>query len=258
MPVDWYFVPDDRPHIKFPHSFMSRIYERDEEPQPELGERYSPVPWRGGNVPATVATRGVCGSIDRWQDGTPISEPLPDAWPGTNVAKCCGQPNPRAVGGIAFGHFDVTPVNREKGGFAFGGEFSGTSIDVCPCITIGVMPWALNVRWIFRAGTCDQLNEVNVVLHPGVDFPTVPGFDWLYSSDLMALDTLQFTMIVACNTVSGNFELILRSTFPGIDVSGANLTTVQEGPLVLYGDISIPFPWMCAGTDYSVSITAID
>lgn len=104
--VIWYFVPDDRPVLPFGHSFGSRIYDHDEA-EPAIGERFKPVPWRGGQLPCPESSNGLCGTEEQWQNGLSIHDPVPRAWPGTNIARCCGLPLVGSCGGIAIGRAGV-------------------------------------------------------------------------------------------------------------------------------------------------------
>ncbi len=101
--VIWYFVPDDRETVPYAHSFASRIYERADELQEEIGELYSPVPWRGGQPPCPETFSGLCGTEQQWQRGALLAESVINLWPGTNVPKCCQEPFRNACGGIAYG-----------------------------------------------------------------------------------------------------------------------------------------------------------
>lgn len=96
-------MPDDRELVPFAHAFGSRLYDRDELPEPAIGERYAPVPWRGGKPPQVVADGGLCGSEEQWRIGALIDDPLPPAWPGTNIPRCCNPPPEAAAGGVALG-----------------------------------------------------------------------------------------------------------------------------------------------------------
>lgn len=183
VPVEWYFVPDDRPYLTFSHAFMSRLYERDEFEQEHLGERYAPHPWRGGTVPSIVPTGGLCGTVDQWQNGTKFGTPLPDVYPGTTVSKCCKQPAQRPVGGFAMGHFKMTPVFEFKGGLGASGKFAGTSIDTSPCLVDALMPWSMRVRWFYMEGPCMALDGLVMDLPPGNPLDIV-GPQVLYTSPL--------------------------------------------------------------------------
>jgi hypothetical protein len=116
LPVVWYFVPNDRETLPFATVFASRIYERDEEPQEHLGERYAPVPWRGGQAPGPVPKCGKCGSADAWANGVLITDPFPQTYPGTNVPLCCCPPDPQFFGQAAHGGIIATPFRGEAAG----------------------------------------------------------------------------------------------------------------------------------------------
>jgi hypothetical protein len=101
--VNWYGVPDDTPVMPFPHMFGSRIYERLDEVQEDLGERFKPAIWRGCHVPCGTWNGGLCGSEAQWQRGTSILAPLVSVIPGTNIPECCDTPTGIFCGGEAYG-----------------------------------------------------------------------------------------------------------------------------------------------------------
>lgn len=101
--VIWYFVPDDREGMPFEHAFGSRIYDREEAIQPPIGERFAPVPWRGGQGPCPETNGGICGTESQWQFGASIEDPLPEVHPGTNIGKCCALSLLCCDGGLAIG-----------------------------------------------------------------------------------------------------------------------------------------------------------
>ena len=101
--VYWYFVPDDHKVIPFVHAFGSRVYDRDEQAQGIIGERFEPVTWRGGQPPCPEPADGLCGTEDQWKNGISIESESVDVWPGTNIPKCCKPPLVGACGGLAIG-----------------------------------------------------------------------------------------------------------------------------------------------------------
>ena len=121
LPVYWYFVPSDRETLPFATSFASRIYERTDEPQEPIGERYKPVPWRGGQADDPVPVCGKCGNADAWLRGVSIDDPFPDVYPGTNIPLCCCPPSPQFFGGMAIGGFVGSNFPGEQ---ASGGRFN--------------------------------------------------------------------------------------------------------------------------------------
>lgn len=232
IPVDWYFVPDDREYIRIEHSFMSRLYERTEEKVPPLGERYKPVPWRGGTVPHIVGTSGFCGSKDQWQNGSLIAEPLPDVWPGTTLSKCCGKPKIRRVGGIAMGHYHMNPVINPKGGMGGGGAIQAHWVDVNDCLVETLMPMAMQVRWIFIDGPDNALNGLVLPLYPGN--PLAYPQDVFYTSLEFAYSPefpyWQFPThaILYCLTTSIGMSF-------GLDLN-SHISVTSSDPLVMEGE----------------------
>jgi len=112
--VNWYTVPDDRPLIPWPHMFGSRVYEREEDDQEDLGEVFSPTPWRGCFDPCPAATAGLCGSEKDWQEGVSIASPKPATWPGTSIGKCCTDDLVGSCGGLAIGRTGFGACHMES------------------------------------------------------------------------------------------------------------------------------------------------
>jgi len=97
--IQWYFVPDNRPALPIGSAFASRIYDREEEPQPEIGELFNPVPWRGGLPPRPVSDGGYCGTLRQWYNGLDYPPPPIIKYPGTLIPICCNPPIETAIGG---------------------------------------------------------------------------------------------------------------------------------------------------------------
>jgi len=101
--VQWYFVPNDTPIIPFPIAFYSRVWEREDNLSPPIGEQNSPVPWKGGKSPGVTSTGGLCGSEAQWGIGSLTSDPVPSRHAGSLSLACCDSPPIVAFGGTATG-----------------------------------------------------------------------------------------------------------------------------------------------------------
>jgi hypothetical protein len=112
--VEWYFVPDDRETIPFPHAFGNAIYERDEEPESPIGEQFDPVPWRGGQPPCPEPSKGLCGTQAQWQRGLSTDDPVPGVYPGTLVPRCCPPPLVGCCGGLVIGRMGFGACHMES------------------------------------------------------------------------------------------------------------------------------------------------
>jgi len=112
--IVWYFVPDDRQAMPWEHAFGSRIYDREEELEPAIGERFEPVPWRGGQAPCPETGGGLCGTEAQWQFGASVDDPLPEVHPGTNVGKCCEISLLCCDGGLAIGRLGFGACHMES------------------------------------------------------------------------------------------------------------------------------------------------
>jgi len=142
-PIEWYFTPDTmKETIPWPHIFGSRLYERGDEPQMPLGERYSPVPWQGGKAPARAPNGGLCGTEDQWLNGCSVSDPLPALWPNTTVPQCCNRPP------------DVAPGGFKVGGFSF----------ELPCCPGAPLPGVVTMRTTVYSFYCPALDAEPLLL----------------------------------------------------------------------------------------------
>lgn len=134
--VRWYFVPDTTPILPMPIAFGSALYDRQEQPEGEVGERFDPHPWRGGYPPEPVpeASQKWCGDNSEWLNGTLASTTLPPLWPGSDVPICC----PQVLD-------------------AFGGSFPGAiQPSTCqdPCVCGLFLPPILTATFTVQFGVC--------------------------------------------------------------------------------------------------------
>jgi len=112
--VHWYAVPDTAEVIPWAHSFASRIYERDDEPQEAIGELYAPTPWRACSPPCPTTSGGLCGDEAAWQFGVSVAAVVPPPYPNTNVPTCCAQPLVGSCGGMALGRAGFGACHMES------------------------------------------------------------------------------------------------------------------------------------------------
>jgi hypothetical protein len=101
--VVWYFTQPNAPQMPFATAFGSQLWDRKEEPPLPVGEQFRPHPWRGGEPPFAVPVGGLCGSIEQWQDGASIADPVTPNYAGTSIPQCCNPPLQRPMGGLAVG-----------------------------------------------------------------------------------------------------------------------------------------------------------
>jgi hypothetical protein len=209
VPVEWYFVPDDRDVIPWWHSFGSRLYERRDEPQLPLGERYEPVPWRGGNVPHLVSTGGLCGTREQWESGAAVDDPLPAAWPGTNVSMCCKRPRNVGFGGRALGGCGVIPV----------------------CCNGVTLPPKVIFTQVFVGGGCPELDGVPILLdrYEGPP-PALIALPVFYRSDILEVSGVEIRIWIQCS----------------VDIFGwFVLTSDPDGDTISYGASTFYFVSSC-------------
>jgi len=112
--VHWYRVPETAKEMPWATAFGSRIYERGDEVQPAIGERFSPVPWRACNPPCPTPAGGLCGTEDQWANGASIDDLLPAVWPGTAIPQCCNLPLVGSCGGVAIGRAGFGACHMES------------------------------------------------------------------------------------------------------------------------------------------------
>jgi hypothetical protein len=141
IPVEWYFADEERKVLPFAHAFGSQIYEREEGEEGDLGERFNPHPWRGGQPPCPSPTGGPCGTPEEWANGVSIDKPAPRTWPGTNIPECCGRPIAAACGGIATGRmgFGVCHMQTTCDIYSPFGAAAPTATNV-PCQFVSNLP----------------------------------------------------------------------------------------------------------------------
>lgn len=93
--VEWYFVPDDTPEVPYAHPFGTRVWDkRNQEGEPDLGERFTNRTYRKGKKPYRFKGVGLCGTREQWERGASVNDELPEKWPDSNVPRCCPKPQP--------------------------------------------------------------------------------------------------------------------------------------------------------------------
>lgn len=104
-------MPSDTPFVPWPHSFASRVWEYQDEPDPPFGELNGPRNWVGGQRPVSAGEGGICGTAEQWAYGCSPSDPSPPLRPGTQIPICCGVPAQRFAGGSGTGGLQPTPLS---------------------------------------------------------------------------------------------------------------------------------------------------
>ena len=105
----WYWVDPANPVIPYQHAFASHVHDRDEEPEPPIGERYAFRPWDGGQPPFPAPGLGLCGDADAWSRGVSVDALHPLMWPLSNIPRCCGAPDEVGRGGVEWGGRGIEP-----------------------------------------------------------------------------------------------------------------------------------------------------
>lgn len=100
--VQWYWTRSIK-SLPFPTAFYRRQWEHGEDNQEPIGEIFGTEKWHGAHPPYAIGYGPPCGDAELWLKGAPSSAPIPDRWPNTLVPKCCPQPPPDPVGGVAVG-----------------------------------------------------------------------------------------------------------------------------------------------------------
>lgn len=90
IPVEWYFVPNDRNHVPYGHPFGSRNWE-DVPGPPILGEVPGTARYYGGDHSNDILGIGLCGTKDQWENGPSLLDKPRPLNPTTGRQCCCGR-----------------------------------------------------------------------------------------------------------------------------------------------------------------------
>lgn len=222
--------------------FGSRIYERSDEAQPAIGEKFSPVPWRTGKPPYPVPAGGICGTEHQWSGGASIADPLPPLWPGSSVPRCCSPPIETWTGGTAVGGRPLT----------------------APCCGLSSLPRVVKLFHTVTAGACPVIDGIPFFLYPTDYTPPI-----MVSSDLVArwrsdeffLEGMLRRFYLACNTSSLVwFTVLIGSPAPEDAFGGTRFLTATCEPFVLdspLGETFIITGIMCGITGATVQVTVV-
>jgi hypothetical protein len=97
----WHWCPKGAELLPFPHAFSSFVWDSDEWFEPVIGELVGPLLYSHGQGNPRETGHHFCGSIQLWQQGSPLDlqGSLPLDLDG--VPTCCGQAV-QLVGGVSF------------------------------------------------------------------------------------------------------------------------------------------------------------
>lgn len=174
--IQWYFVREDTPVLKYPTPFRSRNWDVFEVPYPALGEAIGPRTWTSGHPPRPLRLGTPCGSEDNWRNGCLSTDPVVTTWPGTSIITCCPRPPQTWPGGIAEGGRFSTLGRR--GGLADGGRFVGGPVIMNACCAYA-QPYSLRMTVVSFSGSCSCWSTTSVMLAwDGIDrWRSVAPFD---------------------------------------------------------------------------------
>lgn len=235
--IQWYFVPNDSQTVPYPSPFVSRIYDREDEIEPLLGETYSPVPWRGGLPPRAVSSGGLCGTADEWFRGVVYPFATRPVYPGTFIPTCC-----------------QAPVEMVIGGLIASGEVANPN-----CCRATWPATGLNLHFGFGTFTCGFTEHVGYFL----DRTVLAPFDSYESSVFSVMGSIDCFWRLTCQSIfpppSYLLELVDAVTLD-VYALGNMFAIICDfvNPGASGINLAIDIPGVCSGniSDYSVSRNA--
>jgi len=239
LPVDWYFVPDNRPVLPYETAFYGRQYEIDELPQEHLGEIYRPRAWRGGEVPRTVGVTGLCGSEKKWANGASAFDAVLDKWPGTLVPRCCGKPPIVAIAGLGAGYFFSAITLTAIGGVGVGGKSVVLPEVITECLDENPAPLQVTATWTFLHTDHDELDGRVETLTLGGDIVFGTGETNLWKNDGFDFNGSPWGLQITCN--EGAVVILARVHYPGSSATPASgtLTVTSYVPFEANGTVDM-------------------
>lgn len=212
--VHWYYAADKAAMMPWPSVFGSRIYERPEEPQPAIGEQFTPVPWRTGTPPYEVPRGGLCGNEHQWGGGASIADALPPNWPGSSVPRCCSPPVETWTGGTAVGGRPLT----------------------APCCGLTPLPRVVRCLMLINHITCVPLDNIPFIMFPTDHTPafiTAVGGTAVWRSEVIVIDTIGYRWYLACVPSAATWFNYLVEDATDFGFGATTFTTVTCDPFVL-------------------------
>lgn len=102
IPVEWYYVPEDRPVVPYAHPFVSS--DGDEPGIPRLlGEVPGTRSYYAGNHENDLLGQGLCGSKEQWENGPSLLDACLPTNPTTGRQCCCGKGQLPMEAGLVMG-----------------------------------------------------------------------------------------------------------------------------------------------------------
>lgn len=142
-PVEWYYVPDDRPAVPYGHPFGSADWDKRGDPR-LLGEVPGTATYYAGDHAQELLGLGICGSKEQWENGPSILDDVRPINPTTGRQCCCGRGALPMEESMVMG-FDAGLLQPE--------------MVVCP--TVGKVPKYFRLQ-VAPAGNLDCLDCPNV------------------------------------------------------------------------------------------------
>lgn len=213
VPVEWYYVPDDRAVVPYAHPFGSRDWELAEE-QPLLGEVYGTRTYYAGDHAPELAGIGLCGSREQWERGASILDPVRPLNVTTGRQCCCGR------GAIVLEPGSVIGMSLEQVPFP--------TVGACAVFDPSPQYWRLDAAGIIDGACagCGVFNGSHLLTHfaacrwntPSMNFcgglirrwildiEPVPGLVWLrlLGNGVPAQTVLYATTVAAWNPMGPN------------------------------------------------------
>lgn len=226
VPVVWYFCDDTDNLGGIENLFTSKIYDRWERLEPDLGEQYHYHPYYNGQIPKGVSKGGLCGTLDQWANGALSTDPRPPFQSGTIAPICCASA-PQAIG--------------------VGGNSHGWKSQILGCAAqLSVPPVLYFVLTGSVYNSCIDLDGLVVpaYFYTGVCGSVSPS-EYLYVTDPIDFYGIPFVIAIGCNGLS-NWPAqwyAFTATYPDCTYYGPVLS-FAAGPG--FGRVSfgpIPFDW---------------
>lgn len=90
IPVEWFYVPEDRSHVPYGHPFGSRNWD-DQVGPPLLGEVPGSARYYAGDHADELLGIGLCGTKQQWENGPSLLDKPRPLNPLTGRQCCCGR-----------------------------------------------------------------------------------------------------------------------------------------------------------------------
>jgi len=228
IPVEWYYVPEDRPHVPYAHPFVSS--DGDEPGIPRLlGEVPGTRSYYAGNHENDLLGQGLCGSKEQWENGPSILDSCLPTNPTTGRQCCCGKGQLPMEAGLVMGAALETEFPPEVTGCVAANpaaqfwrfEISGVQDLAGPCNDTSKFNQVWTVDYF--AG-CIWRGDSNSICSGGDSFrwflmfnhPSFPGVWSLFAASGPTSFRWARYEITSLNPIGGNILDLVEELDPGL------------------------------------------